>query len=153
MRLALMASMLAAATLAYGELPEHFVAAGVMHNGYARPEINVWASYAHHIAGQRMYSYSTVDITSAERIFTMQTSLRTGVAVALLEHFGPFTIWGLAEAGGAATSRNIGGSWSTGGLVTFGITRGWRALIPVRITKTALTDYQVSLGLGIGWGK
>jgi carbohydrate-binding DOMON domain-containing protein len=149
----LLIALLATVALA-GELPKDFVAAGVVHNPYAAPQVNGWASYAKLVTDRRVYLHGTVDVTSATKVpFTVQVSYRAGVATPVLENFGPFTVFLLAEAGMAAAQDNVGGAWSAGGVLVTGIHRGWKLLVPVRVTKTALSDYQASIGIGFGWGR
>ena len=139
-----------ASTLALGA---DFVAGGVNWNQYAAPQVNGWGSYSRQVA-DRVYSFSTAEVTSVSASkFLSQISFRTGIATPVLERFGPFTVYATADVGVASSGDNVGGSYSGGGAVVAPLGKGWFLVIPVRVIKTSLSDRQVAVGMGIGWGR
>ncbi len=149
----LVIALVAASLAVCGSLPEDFVAAGATYNGYASPQVNGWAIYAHRVTDSKIYNFNTVDVTSVTKTpFSAQVSYRTGIATVVKDRIAGVTVLAVAEAGMAAAGENVGGAVSAAGVVVTRLKKNWRVVMPVRVTKTALSDYQVSLGLGIGWG-
>lgn len=100
------------------QLPANWAGAGAAYNGYSRPQVNGWASYAKLLTekGGGLYSFTSWDVTSARtKPFTTQTSARTGIAT-IVKQVGPIYVLGFGDAGMASSSDGFGGAFSGGGI-------------------------------------
>ncbi len=159
MRAALMLSLLPLLAAAQTEpattqLPDQFVAAGLAFNQYAAPNLNGWSSFAKAVKKDAgLYSFTTYELSSARTTpFTLQTSVRTGLALAL-RSVGPVVIFGFGDAGMAASGTTLSGAFSGGGMAALPLGKGWVLVVPVRVVKSAVGGQQVIFELGAGWGK
>ena len=134
----LLLNLLVVAAMAFGQsaTPQGFVAAGAGWNPYTTPQASGWASYGYLInEKQELYWFTTEDITSSsKRPFTIQTSIRTGLATPL-KKIGRLTVMGLFDIGGASSSISSGLAGSTGSIGTFRLTKNWYAVGGFRVLK------------------
>jgi hypothetical protein len=156
--LILLPAVASAQTSADPQLPSQFVSAGTAYNQASTPQIQGWGSYAHQISGP-LYSYSTYDVTALPGtpvpgkpvLPTLQYSARTGVAVHVT-NFGRLSLWGLGDAGVAATGETVVGSFSGGGFGAVQFGKGWAAMLVMRIVRNAVSGTQYVPEIGIGYG-
>jgi len=132
--------------------PTGFVAAGAGWNPYTTPQASGWFSYAYLINDkQELYWYTTEDITSAsKRPFTIQTSIRTGIATPL-KKMGRLTVMGLVDIGGASSTITTSGAASAGSVGLFRMFKNVYAVAGFRILKISSISgtpklYQAGLG-------
>lgn len=136
MKLLLSLLLIAGLALAQPAPPMGFVAAGAGWNPYTTPQASGWASYGYLInEKQELYWFTTEDITSsAKRPFTIQTSVRTGLATPL-KKIGRVTIMGLFDIGGASSNLTSGLAGSTGSIGLVRVTKNWYLVGGFRVLK------------------
>ena len=139
------------------DLPEQFAAAGV---AVESGNVTGWGTYAKKITGP-VYSLTTYDITRADTLAPiglntltqLKSQARTGLAV-YVKDFGPFRVFGLADAGVAADAQTAGGSFSGGAMVAYQIKdSGWGIVVPIRVLKNSGGETTLIYEIGFGWGK
>lgn len=149
----LLFSLLLTAGLALAQpAPTGFVAAGGGWNPYTTPQASGWASYGYLInEKQELYWFTTEDFTSStKRPFTIQTSIRTGLATPL-KKIGRITIMGLFDIGGASSSISSNMAGSTGSIILLRLTKNWYAVGGFRVLKingTSGTPKLYEAGIG-----
>lgn len=149
---------LIAATWSHGSvslaqsLPSNWAGAGAAYSDSIRPPVSGWFSYAMLISEKgALYSFTTHDITSSrERPYTMQTSIRTGLAT-LMRRIGPIAVLALGDAGMAGAGSSLGGAFSGGGIAILQIGHThWTLELAVRRIKTTIGETQSVYEFGTG---
>jgi hypothetical protein len=145
----LTAGLLIASCLGAQSLPNDFVALGASYNKQINPPISGFGVYAKKITGDT-YSFNVIDVTSkTTNPFTVQSTTSTGLAQ-YLGRFNGVDIFGLANIGIAAAGENVGLGYSGGFAFTGRIKGNVCFIVPMRIQKATIGDWQGTIGLGIG---
>jgi hypothetical protein len=136
-------------TLCAQNLPNEFVGFGASYNQQLSPPVSGWGVYAKKIT-DKTYSFNVVDITSKTlKPFTVQTVTSTGIAQ-YIGSYSKMKVFGIINAGVAAAESNVGFGYSGGVAFTTKIKDNIILIIPVRVQKTTLGDWQGTIGVGIG---
>ena len=130
--------------------PGYFVGSGVEYNRYntAGPSIAGWTTFAVQVGQSKVYSWSTVELTSAT------STARTGAGY-LFAQAGNWSLVALGDAGLAISPAATLGSFSGGGALAYDIgqrlNKGHLYLMGVmRVTVITSNSVQPVFGFGVG---
>jgi len=117
---------------------------GMAYDPGSTPNLKGWAALAIPIS-ERALSYSDVDFApvtkGANYEFAgvkLQATFRTGFAYRMYEITKGCNLYALGDAGIAASSENVVGSFAGGGFVDIAIGKGWGALVILQAEKNAV---------------
>ncbi len=139
--------------------PANWAGGGAIYDPSARKATG-WFSFAHLLdAKSGTYLFTTEDVTPVKATtstpFTVQTSVRIGVAT-ILKEFGRLKILGLMDGGGATIGSSSSGAASGGTIATLRIKTSFQIMGGFRVLKTTLvpgTPKLYEMGFGYSWGQ
>ena len=131
-------------------VPSYFVGGGVEYNRYntAAPAIAGWTTFAVEVGQSKVYSWSTIELTSAT------STARTGAGY-LFAQTGNWSLLALGDAGLAISPVTTLGSFSGGGAIVYDIgqrlNKGHFYLVALmRVTAVTSNSVQPVFGFGVG---